>query len=60
MTCSHSTPCPTADASDALAAHVVADHSEQGWSLLCNGMIVFDDGGWLSPAASRRHTPAAA
>lgn len=29
--------------------HVVADHSEQGWRLLCNGVVVFDDGGYLTP-----------
>jgi len=31
------------------AAHVCAPHPEQGWSLLCNGVIVFDDGGALLP-----------
>jgi hypothetical protein len=25
----------------------VASHPEQGWSLLCNGVLVFDDGGEL-------------
>jgi hypothetical protein len=28
---------------------MVADHPEQGWSLLCNGVIVFEDGGELLP-----------
>jgi hypothetical protein len=27
----------------------VADHSEQGWCRLCNGVIVFDDGNYLAP-----------
>jgi len=27
----------------------VAAHPEQGWSLLCNGVIVFDDTGELLP-----------
>jgi hypothetical protein len=27
----------------------VAFHPEQGWSLLCNGVIVFDDTGELLP-----------
>jgi hypothetical protein len=27
----------------------VADQPGQGWSLLCNGVIVFDDGGELLP-----------
>jgi len=30
-------------------AHVVAAHPEQGWSLLCDGTIVFDDSGELLP-----------
>jgi hypothetical protein len=48
---------------------VVAAHPEQGWSLLCNGVIVFDDGGMLVPGGSavppptlpvpRRRVPAA-
>jgi Family of unknown function (DUF5999) len=27
----------------------MASHSEQGWSLLCNGVIVFDDLGEIQP-----------
>jgi hypothetical protein len=27
----------------------MASHPEQGWSLLCNGVVVFDDGGALLP-----------
>jgi hypothetical protein len=27
----------------------VASHPEQGWSLLCNGVIVFDDLGEIRP-----------
>jgi len=38
--CSHQSSCPSFDAG---AAHVVAAHPEQGWSLLCDGAIVFDD-----------------
>ena len=30
-------------------AHVVADHSEQGWRRFSDGTIVFDDGGRLTP-----------
>jgi hypothetical protein len=37
----------------------VADQPGQGWSLLCNGVILFDDGGELLPdgraAAPERH-----
>lgn len=29
--------------------HVVAAHPEQGWTLLCDGTIVFDDSGELLP-----------
>jgi hypothetical protein len=29
--------------------HIVAFHPEQGWSLLCDGAIVFDDTGELRP-----------
>jgi hypothetical protein len=28
---------------------MVADHWEQGWALLCNGTLVFDDEGILAP-----------
>ena len=47
--CQHQPPCPPADASDREAAHVVASHPEQGWSLLCNGVVVFEDTGLLLP-----------
>ncbi len=47
--CQHSPPCPTADAPDHDAAHVIAAHPEQGWSLLCNGVIVFEDTGEILP-----------
>jgi hypothetical protein len=47
--CKHVPHCPQADAPDAWAAHAVASHPEQGWSLLCNGVVLFDDGGELLP-----------
>lgn len=50
--CQHQPPCPTADARDREAAHVVAQHPEQGWSLLCNGVVLFDDTGALLPDGS--------
>jgi hypothetical protein len=28
---------------------VIAGHPEQGWSLLCNGVVLFDDTGELLP-----------
>ncbi len=49
MVCAHQPPCPGFSASDRLAAHVLAAHPEQGWSLLCNGVVVFDDLGELLP-----------
>jgi hypothetical protein len=47
--CRHDPPCPPADAMDRGAARVIAAHQEQGWSLLCNGVITFDDTGELLP-----------
>jgi hypothetical protein len=47
--CSHLPPCPPADRPDRDAAPTIAFHPEQGWSLLCNGVIVFDDTGELLP-----------
>jgi len=48
-TCTHQPACPSAESSDARAACVVADHWEQGWALLCNGTLVFDDDTSLAP-----------
>jgi hypothetical protein len=47
--CPHRPTCPPAEAPDHGAAHTVACHPEQGWSLLCNGVILFDDMGALLP-----------
>lgn len=47
--CTHQPLCPGADARDHDAARVVAAHPEQGWWLLCNGVICFDDTGELAP-----------
>ena len=47
--CLHRPPCPPANRSDRDAARVVSAHPEQGWSLLCNGVVVFDDLGELLP-----------
>jgi hypothetical protein len=48
--CSHIPMCPSVDASDRDAAHVIAAHPEQGWSLLCNGIVLFEDFGELLPS----------
>jgi hypothetical protein len=45
--CRHKPPCPPADQPGRLASVVIVAHPEQGWSLLCNGIIVFDDTGAL-------------
>jgi Family of unknown function (DUF5999) len=47
--CRHVPPCPSADSADRDAAQIVADHSEQGWILLCNGVVFFDDTGEILP-----------
>jgi hypothetical protein len=50
--CPHQSQCPPAEATDREAARVVASHPEQGWSLLCNGVVLFDDTGELLPDGS--------
>ncbi|MCY0926126.1 DUF5999 family protein [Streptomyces sp. H27-H1] len=47
--CQHKPACPSADSADREAAHPVAIHPEQGWSLLCNGVLLFEDTGELLP-----------
>jgi hypothetical protein len=47
--CQHQPRCPSADAPDHALARVVAAHPEQGWSLLCNHVVLFDDSGQLLP-----------
>jgi hypothetical protein len=59
VACSHQPRCPDARAPDRIAAQPIARHPEQGWSLLCNGVVLFDDGGQLLPDG-RAVSPAAA
>jgi hypothetical protein len=47
--CKHQPQCPTAECTDREAAYTVAHHPEQGWSLLCNGVLLFEDTGELLP-----------
>lgn len=47
--CTHEPHCPPAISPDREQAETVASHPEQGWALLCNGLIVFDDTGELLP-----------
>ncbi|MFI1732786.1 DUF5999 family protein [Streptomyces acidicola] len=50
--CSHQPQCPSVDRPGSDVAHIVAFHPEQGWNLLCNGAIVFDDTGEIQPDGS--------
>ena len=47
--CNHHPHCPPPEACDREAAHVIAAHPEQGWSLLCNGVVLFEDTGEILP-----------
>ncbi|MBP5888717.1 hypothetical protein F3K30_43445 [Streptomyces sp. LBUM 1487] len=59
--CNHTPLCPTAGSPDREAARVISSHPEQGWSLLCNGSVLFEDTGELLPdgrvIAPHRPTP---
>ena len=60
LMCQHQPPCPPADAVDRGAARVLISHPEQGWSLLCNGTVMFEDTGALLPGGQSvpPHRPA--
>lgn len=47
--CQHTPRCPSADSPDREAARIVAAHPEQGWSLLCNALLLWEDTGALLP-----------
>ncbi|MFS0691784.1 DUF5999 family protein [Streptomyces nitrosporeus] len=47
--CNHEPRCPGAEAADREAARLTAHHPEQGWSLLCNGVLLFEDTGEILP-----------
>ena len=47
--CTHDPACPASDAIDWWAARSIAEQPGQGWTLLCNGALVFDDHGALLP-----------
>jgi hypothetical protein len=47
--CTHPIPCPSAAASDRETARSLASFPEQGWTLLCNGVITFEDTGEILP-----------
>ena len=59
--CWHRPRCPSAWARDRAAARVVASQPGQGWNLLCNGVVLFDDAEVLvlaASVASSTHAPA--
>ncbi|HEY3004143.1 MAG TPA: DUF5999 family protein [Kribbellaceae bacterium] len=45
--CQHQPPCPPADSPNRHYAKIVVEHWIQGWCRLCNGVVLFDDGGEL-------------
>ena len=47
--CQHQPVCPTAESADREAARLTAFRPEQGWGLLCNGVLLFEDTGELLP-----------
>ena len=47
--CPHQPPCPGALEPDRLAARLVARYPDQGRSLLCNEVVLPDDGDQLLP-----------
>jgi hypothetical protein len=47
--CTHRPPCPLATAADRELAQIVIVHAEQGWSLLCNGIVTFDGTALMLP-----------
>ncbi|HET7173423.1 MAG TPA: DUF5999 family protein [Nocardioidaceae bacterium] len=49
IACPHHPTCPPASAPDREAARTVVTHPEQGWSLLCNGVVLFEDTGEVLP-----------
>jgi len=47
--CDHRPACPGAGEPAHESARTVASHPQQGWSLLCNGVVLFDDTGEILP-----------
>jgi len=43
----HTPLCPPGTDVEGLRAEIVVGRPDQGWYLLCNGVLVFDDGGTL-------------
>jgi hypothetical protein len=47
--CQHNPACPSPEGPDRAAARIRAAFPVQGWSLLCNGVVLFDDAGAILP-----------
>ncbi|MFJ6632657.1 DUF5999 family protein [Streptomyces sp. NPDC091376] len=47
--CEHQPRCPGAKSPQRDAARILVPHPEQGWYLLCNKVVRFEDGGELLP-----------
>jgi ABC-type branched-subunit amino acid transport system ATPase component len=56
--CVHQPPSPSALSRDLAAAAVRRAHPEQGWSLLRNGVVLFEDCGCLLPDGHAIDRPA--
>ena len=50
--CPHDPACPTAEGPDREAARTLATHPDQGWSIPCNGVVLFEDTGELLPSGT--------
>jgi Family of unknown function (DUF5999) len=50
--CPHTPQCPEPHGPDREAARTIISHPEQGWSLLCNGVVMFEDTGELLPGGT--------
>ncbi|MCX4632920.1 DUF5999 family protein [Streptomyces sp. NBC_01443] len=49
LACMHRRECPPAEAADRAAAQVLVRFPDIGCSLLCNGVLSFEDTGVLAP-----------
>ena len=56
--CDHTPCCPSAGSATCRSAHTRVRNDQQGWCLLCNGVIVFDDGGAILPDGGVLDPPA--
>jgi len=55
--CDHQPPCPGPRDAERAEAHRCAIHPAQGWALLCNGVVLFEDGGALLPSGEAIPAP---